>query len=332
MRNFKNYIYALLFIIISCSDDDTGSADCSNFTLEVKKFTTNYSAWAEIYGAEQPISYLWSNGATTSTIGNANSPLAIGTYTVRVKDGRGCERTGSITIAHQLAVVTNTADCVGSTKTEISVDVTDNNIETPITQKGVCYSLTPNPTINSPKVIYPEISEPKIQISGLSMGTTYYLRGYAINAAGVSYAPQLTITTTTTTSSLSIGQTYQGGIIAYLTCDGLHGFVVRSTPMPDRASWIVASESCENLVHNGYSDWYLPNITQVKQIRQNAFLLGLGNFNTGNTIYDNYWSSPRFYNTNYAGNYFSFYWDFDTNTGGELSNHYQLHYRPVRNF
>jgi PKD repeat protein len=46
-------------------------------------------------GGTSPYTYLWSNGATTSTISN----LAAGTYTVSVTDASGCVRTGTANIA-----------------------------------------------------------------------------------------------------------------------------------------------------------------------------------------------------------------------------------------
>jgi gliding motility-associated-like protein len=48
-----------------------------------------------VTGGNAPYTYLWSNGATTQTASN----LAVGTYTVVVKDARGCETTsGPITV------------------------------------------------------------------------------------------------------------------------------------------------------------------------------------------------------------------------------------------
>ena len=332
MKKILKSIYILLIIVsTSCSKDEAPqNNDCSNFSIAVKTFTSNYSAWVEPTGGTQPISYQWSNGATTVSIGDNEAPLAVGSYTVTVTDGKGCVKTGSIIISHQAAVVTNTIDCVGSNKAIIEVKVTDDGDST-ISEKGVCYSLTPNPTVSNTKAVFSSVYDWSIEILPLSLGTTYYARGYAINSAGVSYAPQLSFTTNSTSSPLSIGQTYQGGIIAWLTCDGLHGYVVRSTEMPDTASWDIANENSQNLVHNGYSDWYLPNITQVKQIRENLHSQGIGNFNTGNTIFDNYWSSPRFFES-LPSSYTAFYWDYDANTGAELSTSYHLHYRPVRDF
>ena len=50
-------------------------------------------------------------------------------------------------------------------------------------------------------------------LTGLTSNTTYYVRAYATNIAGTGYGNELSFTTT---PGFAIGDTYQGGIIAYL--------------------------------------------------------------------------------------------------------------------
>lgn len=54
----------------------------------------NGSATVTASSGTSPYTYLWSNGATTSTINN----LSAGTYTVTVTDASGCSKTASVTI------------------------------------------------------------------------------------------------------------------------------------------------------------------------------------------------------------------------------------------
>ncbi len=55
---------------------------------------SNGTATATIVSGSGPFTYLWSNGATTSTI----SGLAPGTYSVTVTNGNGCVTSGSVTL------------------------------------------------------------------------------------------------------------------------------------------------------------------------------------------------------------------------------------------
>ena len=67
-----------------------------------------------------------------------------------------------------------------------------------ITQKGVCWSTSQNPTINNNKTIDGNgIGGYVSNITGLNESTTYYVRAYAVNNAGVGYGSQISFTTET---------------------------------------------------------------------------------------------------------------------------------------
>ncbi len=122
--------------------------------------------------------------------------------------------------------------------------------------------------------------------------------------------------------NLSIGDTYQGGIIFWLDGSGEHGLIVapsgQSIPAPlpwgelnvltrmegiytgqANSKLIIsintnngttidyAAKSCDDLVLNGYSDWYLPSIDELVLMLINIGMEGLGNFPSN--YY--YWSS-----------------------------------------
>jgi hypothetical protein len=196
-----------------------------------------------------------------------------------------------------------------------------------ILQRGVCWSTSPNPTINDNKTSQ---GNGNVQytsyISVLSLNTTYYVRAYAINSAGAGYGEQISFTTT---SVLSVGNSYQGGLIGYILQSGdpgyiagqTHGLIINSEDQ-GTASWGcqdtsiatqwalgsgnqntvnimngcttagIAARICGDLVLNGYSDWYLASRDEWGKIAINSNYL---NFNIPNDQFGaiKYWTSTE---------------------------------------
>lgn len=161
-------------------------------------------------------------------------------------------------------------------------------------------------------------------ISGLSMNTTYYLRAYATNAYGTSYGAEVTFKTFDH-APLGVGQCYQGGIIAHILLPGDPGYtpgftkgIIVSVSDQGNYAWgcsgtatgatssllgggqsnttsavnscsepNTAAKICDNLLLNGYSDWYLPSIGDMMKLRTGLYLhtsgLFLGNFTTSSS-------------------------------------------------
>ena len=67
-----------------------------------------------------------------------------------------------------------------------------------VTEKGVCFATTSEPTIYNTKVAYSEggLGAYTCQIADLVPGTTYYLRAYATNSKGTAYGVERTFATT----------------------------------------------------------------------------------------------------------------------------------------
>jgi hypothetical protein len=65
-----------------------------------------------------------------------------------------------------------------------------------VTERGICYSTTENPTTANSKLIMGNgIGTFSNTVTGLSVGTTYYAKAYAINSQGTAYGAQISFTT-----------------------------------------------------------------------------------------------------------------------------------------
>jgi len=95
-----------------------------------------------------------------------------------------------------------------------------------VTARGVCWSTSAPPTLtNSKTTDGTGIESFTSSLTGLTANTTYYLRAYATNSAGTAYGNQASFTTTV----LAIGQSYQGGIIAYVLQPGDPNYITGET-------------------------------------------------------------------------------------------------------
>ena len=68
--------------------------------------------------------------------------------------------------------------------------------EGPVTDRGLCWSTSPNPTLNDPNLSKGSgLGAYYAKIEGLDPDTTYYVRAYATNRGGTSYGASLRFTT-----------------------------------------------------------------------------------------------------------------------------------------
>lgn len=85
----------------------------------------------------------------------------------------------------------------------------------PVTQRGFCWSLSPNPTIaNNTSQNGSGLGSFNHTVQPLSPSTTYYIRAYATNSEGTAYGNQVTLTTSAANSNGSI-PTIQTELIVY---------------------------------------------------------------------------------------------------------------------
>jgi hypothetical protein len=93
-------------------------------------------------------------------------------------------------------ITTNVVFGIGATGASTSCTITSNG-GSPLTARGIVYSLTPNASIANSVITDGGISTGSYTATmpGLTANTQYYVRGYATNSLGTSYGNEITFTT-----------------------------------------------------------------------------------------------------------------------------------------
>ena len=93
------------------------------------------------------------------------------------------------------SVSTSSALEVTYTSVILGGEVTDDGGST-VSERGICYSTTQNPTIINNKVIMGSgLGDFSITVSDLNENTNYYVRAYAINSNDIAYGAQISFKT-----------------------------------------------------------------------------------------------------------------------------------------
>ena len=108
----------------------------------------------------------------------------------------GSEITFTTTKITVPTITTIAATSVTFTTATLGGNVTAENGAS-VTERGICWSTSTNPTIsNSKKVVGSGTGSFTSNLTGLTDGTTYYVRAYATNERGTAYGSEITFTTT----------------------------------------------------------------------------------------------------------------------------------------
>jgi hypothetical protein len=217
------------------------------------------------------------------------------------------------------AVLTNGVTNITQTNATSGGNVTSDG-GSEVTHKGVCWSTSPNPTTADNHTDDGSGTGTFISnLTGLTANTQYYVRAYATNNVGTGYGDELNFITLPVGAHY-IGKSFGGGIIFYIDNTGQHG-LISSTSDQSIAEWgcygniiggtgtgigtgqgnttnivsgcsasATAAQICDNLVLNGYSDWFLPSIDELYEMYVHKDVIG--NFNSvwphwSSTEYDN---------------------------------------------
>ncbi len=151
----------------------------------------------------------------------ANTKYYYKSYAINAKGTTlGLENSFTTLSATIPSVSTNDFANIAENSVRAGIEIT-NDGGSPITEYGVCISSTnPNPSILDRKVIFGNtiqnlpfgVMNP---ITGLTNGTNYYVKGYAINSVGVSYGNSKSFTTTS-----PISNQLKNGLVAFYPFNG----------------------------------------------------------------------------------------------------------------
>ena len=163
--------------------------------------------------------------ASGVTANDFSSPL---TYLVTASDGSEASYVVTVTaVAVVPKVSTSISDTdIGSTSVKVSGNVTSAG-GVSVQGRGVCYGTSAHPTIaNSYKASSTTgTGSYTVAISGLSLGTLYYVRAYATNSAGTGYGDEVSFVTldlpsVSTLSSVAITGATTAGSGGSVSSDG----------------------------------------------------------------------------------------------------------------
>jgi len=131
---------------------------------------------------------------------NIDSLIAFTTYYVRAyaTNGNGTIYGNEVSFTTQSGIIGLTTSTISSITAFTATCGGNITVDggAPITERGICWNISPSPTIANSKTANGNGSGTFTStITGLTLGTTYYVRSYATNSVGTSYGNEVSFTT-----------------------------------------------------------------------------------------------------------------------------------------
>jgi len=122
-------------------------------------------------------------------------------------------------------------------------------------------------------VQYFQTSETSFTQSGLTCGTEYTLLVRAVE--GNCASSPVTLTQSTSACCPALGDVYGGGKVIWKAGSGCSGIIATTSDLGGTYKFNNAVSACNGHEENGYDDWYLPDISQLKnQMCPNRLIVG----------------------------------------------------------
>ncbi|MCL2041918.1 MAG: Ig-like domain-containing protein [Bacteroidales bacterium] len=195
----KNFIEVLL-------GGGTPTVPVTGVTLNKSTLTLAAAETETLYATIQPsdatnknVTWASSNPAVATVTNGEVTAVTTGTANITVITKSGNKTaTCAVTVKAASLPTLSTAEATNVTGSSATLggNITEAGVPA-YTEKGICYSTSENPTTSSNKV---EVSGNETgfyttTVTDLSPSTTYYVRAYAINAAGTAYGKQVSFKT-----------------------------------------------------------------------------------------------------------------------------------------
>ena len=243
--------YNVSSVVLYISSNNGGSK-----TVKVTQGSTTIGT-----GSQSFSSSTWVNNCTRNTTAGSGGDL-----TIEISSD------ATATFVHSIKVTYSAASCttpptVGSSLTSVSADATSITATVPISAIGGC-NITANGLVYSSSETTPTVGETgcytetvtacgstaankEVTINGLACGTTYYVRGYATNAASTSYTDVTTqatsacpkYTVTLKDDNTELEQTTAGASVTLPSRTGCTGYTFAGWSTTNNTSWTSTAPS-----------------------------------------------------------------------------------------